>query len=398
MDKSRAHSRWKDNDSAWRSPPQVISLWQDADQVSKESLQYTIYGDWWDILRELRSTIIVTREYEHLLMALSNVDRPRISYLPVPHPSGLAFDAARKAFYVALTRNPNQIIEFCSSKSLLQRNDLDNAIANDDHLLCDGVLLPSRALYLPGCTYIHDLAVINNELHANSVGQNCVVQIDMTCTADPVWWPKCIDADGNPHFEQNYIQLNSIAAGASIENSFFSASADHISHRRPGHKNFAVDKRGIIFSGITREPMARGLTRPHSARLTGDRLFVDNSGYGELCAIADGKPEVVCRLPGWTRGLSLHSNIALVGTSRVLDRFQQYAPGLDIHASRCGIHAVDLNSGKILAGLEWPTGNQLFSIEAIPADWAAGFPLEGSRPADYKKIKSLFYAFSKDGR
>src|SRR5262249_28523740 len=139
-------------------------------------------------------------------------------------------------------------------------------------------------------------------------------------------------------FSQNYIQLNSIAAGPDLLSSYFSASSDKISTRRPGHRNYPVDKRGVIFSGITREVVARGLTRPHSARLRQSVLWVDNSGYGQLCYIEDGRAYPVITLPGWTRGLCLIGDVAWVGTSRVLPRFRQYAPGLEVDSSQCGIH------------------------------------------------------------
>ena len=38
--------------------------------------------------------------------------------------------------------------------------------------------------------------------------------------------------------------------------SYFSASTDTVSARRPGHRNFAVNRRGVIFSGATREVSA----------------------------------------------------------------------------------------------------------------------------------------------
>ena len=60
---------------------------------------------------------------------------------------------------------------------------------------------------------------------------------------------------GQPALDVNYIQLNSIAAGRTVEESFFSASADAITPRRPGHRDYPVDGRGVVFSGATREPI-----------------------------------------------------------------------------------------------------------------------------------------------
>ena len=98
----------------------------------------------------------------------------------------------------------------------------------------------------------------------------------------------------------------------------------------PGQRNYPVDRRGVIFSGATREPVVRGLTRPHSARIWRRKLWVNNSGYGEFGTAGDGAFVTVARLPGWTRGLAFAGGYAFVGVSRVIPRFSAYAPGLDV--------------------------------------------------------------------
>jgi uncharacterized protein (TIGR03032 family) len=243
---------------------------------------------------------------------------------------------------------------------------------------------------------MHDLALIDGVLHANSVGQNAIIRLGEDGRAEHVWWPKCIEAEGGPIFGQNHIQLNSIAAGDDLAHSFFSASAEKISARRPGHKNFLVDRRGVIFSGETREPIARGLTRPHSARLYKGNIWVDNSGYGELGTVDRMAFVPLARMPGWTRGLAFHGDIAFVGTSRVLPRFSQYAPGIKVDESICGLHAVDTQSGRVLGSLMWPYGNQIFGIEFLPRQISAGFPFQAQTRRDGSLNKKLFYAFTLD--
>jgi uncharacterized protein (TIGR03032 family) len=207
------------------------------------------------------------------------------------------------------------------------------------------------------------------------------------------WWPRCIESPKGPIFEQNHIQLNSIAAGNDLESSFFSASADRISKRRPGHRDFPTDGRGVIFDGATREPMVRGLTRPHSARLHRGKLWVANSGYGELGFIRKGDFVPVARLPGWTRGLCLRGGIAYVGTSRVIPRFRRYAPGLDVDASICGVHAVDGGTGRVLGSLIWPQGNQVFGLDWMPLRMSSGFPFAVQGRGQPARVKKLFYAY-----
>jgi len=91
---------------------------------------------------------------------------------------------------------------------------------------------------------------------------------------------------------------------------------------------------------------------------------------------------VVCRLPGWTRGLCLAGDVAFVATSRVLPRYSRYAPGLDIGESRCGLHAVSVSTGRVLGSLEWPNGSQVFAIDWIETEKSAGlpFPVGPRRP------------------
>jgi uncharacterized protein (TIGR03032 family) len=381
---------WARHHAEWRDQAQIISQWREAAQIDPKLLAYSVRGAWWQTLAQANVTLLVTREYEHLVMALS-VDEagPRISYMPLPHPSGLAVDRQRGVVHVASTRNPNQIYDLAPVTGVLPRGDIPSAAPPDQPLV------PLSSRFLPGSLYMHDLAVIGGALYANAVGHNAVVRLDDDGQYERVWWPRSIETAEGPVFSRNHLQLNSIAAGERLADSFFSASTNKVSARRPGHKNFPVDRRGVIYSGATREPIAYGLTRPHSARLHGGRIWVDNSGYGELGIVAQERFVPVARLPGWTRGLSFHGGVAFVGTSRVIPRFRQYAPGLDVDASRCGIHAVDVGSGRLLGSLYWPYGNQIFAIEWLGSSSSAGFPFSMRRRAGDRE-KALFYAFQTD--
>lgn len=377
---------WARHNAEWRDSAQISSFWKDANETDPDLLKYKVSGRFFDLLEQLGIALVVSREYEHLLLSLSQSEgKPNVSYLPLPHPSGIAIDIASQKVFVASTRNPNQLLEFRPVVGLLNRKDVEIPKSVEKQLVV------TRALYLPGCVYMHDLALISGKLHGNAVGHNAVVSLDFENGYERVWWPKCIEVKNKPVFEQNHIQLNSIAAGKSLSDSFFSASSDVISVRRPGHQNYAVDGRGVIFSGKSREPIVKGLTRPHSARLNGKRLFVDNSGYGEFSEIKGGKVLTVAKLPGWTRGLCFVGDVAFVGTSRVIPRFSQYAPGLDVSKSICGVHAIDLPTGRILSSITWTSGNQIFAVESMPIAMSSGLPFAVQRNANCENLVS--YAF-----
>ncbi len=379
---------WALHHAEWREPAQVASQWREATDTDPQLLRHTVRGAWWETLARLDITLLVTREYEHLVMALHAGRRgPHVTFLRLPHPSGLAVDRQHGVVHVASTRNPNQVYDLAPVHHVLDRLDV-RADAPPGR-----PLVPVRSRFLPGCLYLHDLAVMGGRLYANAVGHNAVVRLHDDSSFERVWWPRCIETKRGPVFGRNHLQLNSIAAGTGPASSYYSASLDYLSRRRPGHKNFPVDRRGVVFSGATREPMARGLTRPHSARLYGGRVWVDNSGYGEVGFARDGGFEIVARLPGWTRGLCFCEDIAFVGTSRVIPRFRQYAPGLDVDKSVCGVHALDVRSGRVLGSLVWPCGNQVFAMDWVPARFSTGFPFSAKRKRGGADTKTLFYAF-----
>jgi len=381
-------ARWARHHAAWRDPVQVAVQWREATETDPRALRYTVSGEWWETLAVSGATFLVTREYEHVVMALrADEQGPVVTYLPLPHPSGLAVDRARGIVHLASTRNPNQVYDLRPVSGVMGRADVRGPQPKERPLL------PTRARYYPGCLYLHDLAMIGGRLHGTAAGQNAVVRLDNEGGHPPVWWPRCVERPGGPAFDRNYIQLNSIAAGPRLFDSFFSASADHVSARRPGHHNFPVNRRGVIFSGATRLPVVRGLTRPHSARLHRGRLWVDNSGYGEVGIGEDGAFVPVARLPGWTRGLCFHDHVAFVGTSRVIPRFRQYAPGLDVASSACGLHAVDSRSGRVLGSLVWPEGNQIFAIDWLPSEVTGGLPFRVGARRARERDRELFYAF-----
>jgi uncharacterized protein (TIGR03032 family) len=374
---------WAHHHAELRNTHQVVSQWKQAADIDPALLESHTRGDWWGALERSGLTLLVTREYEHLVMALAvAAGRPRISYLHLPHPSGLAVDARQSRVFIASTRNPNVVFHFAPCRGLVA--------AARPVRESQGILLPVGARYLPGCLYLHDLAFVGGALCANAVGLNVVVRLGEAGGFEPAWWPRSIDTERGPCMERNYLQLNSIAAGTSLAASYFTASAAAISHRRPGQLNFPVDRRGVMFSGTTREVCGTGLTRPHSARLFDGQVWVDNSGYGELGRIVAGRFEQVLRFDGWTRGLFFAGQCAFVGTSRVIPKFRRYAPGLDPDRCETGVHAVDMTTGRVQGSLLWPNGNQIFAVEGLDRSVTQGFPFVRPGDGQGKQHAALF--------
>jgi uncharacterized protein (TIGR03032 family) len=393
MNRLQKHSPevyFKRQNKALRDPAEILSGSYETNGLSPNSLQVKTTESFIELLERLKITLFVTREYEHLVLALAVKNGALLqSFIHLPHPSGLVVNRVSRSLFVATTRNPNQIWELKPATNYLRRGD---RLAD---LNFRSYLLPTRVKYLPGAYYLHDLAILKGRLYGTSVGQNAVVRLDFDKDHSDkiVWWPKCIeDERQKPNHTANFIQFNSIAAGRTLEESFFSASSSKISRMRPGHLNYSIDRKGVIFSGKTREVCATGLTRPHSARFFENQIWVDNSGYGEVGYVENGRFKPYMRLPGWTRGLAFVNRIMFVGVSRVLPKFHVYAPGLDAEKeNQCGLYAIDLDKGTIIGSVTWPYGNQIFALDWMRTSMTEGFPFIRLRKSS-KKILSVFYS------
>jgi len=290
--------------------------------------------------------------------------------MDLPHPSGLFYDERRRELIVSSTRTPNQIFFF----RMLGDADYAREIVPADLVRPDGTLfVPYRSVLLPGTLYIHDLVLIADDVFVTATGHNFLARIRPDGGWERVWWPACVDGLGRASFDQNYLQLNSIACAGSPERSYFTAFSDQASGPKPWKEGYGPRGKGVVFAGASRGVVCRGLTCPHSAKLHDGALWLCNSGYGEVGVldVLDAASEtanryrVVATVPGFTRGLAFAGHYAFVGLSKVIDFYEPYAPGLDPKASRCGIVAFDTRSGTEVASLVWPAGYQIYDVQVM---------------------------------
>lgn len=98
--------------------------------------------------------------------------------------------------------------------------------------------------------------------------------------------------------------------------------------------------------------VCEGLSMPHSPRLWNGRLWLLNSGTGELGHVDTAERRFVplCFCPGFLRGLAFHGNFAFVGLSK--PRYQRFE-GLPLDQrladagsdAWCGVQVINLSTG-----------------------------------------------------
>ncbi len=133
---------------------------------------------------------------------------------------------------------------------------------------------------------------------------------------------------------------------------------------------------GIIIDVESDKIVANGLSMPHSPRWYQDKLWVLNSGSGELGWIDidnDGVFNPIAFCPGFLRGLSFYGQYAFVTLSK--PRYNRFdglalADRLDEKDADawCGVQVIDLSSGDVVHWLRFDGAiAELFDVCALPA-------------------------------
>lgn len=132
---------------------------------------------------------------------------------------------------------------------------------------------------------------------------------------------------------------------------------------------------GVVLDARTSEPVATGLSMPHSPRLVGDTLYVANSGAGEF-----GVVDLVARafrplafVPGFARGLAFDDEHLLVGLSkpRAATTFGDVPLDGRLEAAgadpRCGIHLCERATGRTIGWLRIDGRiREIFDLALLP--------------------------------
>src|ERR1700733_7503472 len=143
---------WAKQNAALRHPSEIFGTSFDNAGITKNTLKFSASDSFTKLLHDRNITLIASREYENMVIALNATGKKKIeqSFIHLPHPSGIAVDRKNNAMYVAATRNPNQIVEFKVSNGYLGRLKIGKPE--------EKILLATRSKYYPGEYYFHDLA------------------------------------------------------------------------------------------------------------------------------------------------------------------------------------------------------------------------------------------------
>lgn len=224
-------------------------------------------------------------------------------------------------------------------------------------------------LYLPRMTYhtgdinTHDLAVSDDGVYFVATRFSCLARLSDEFSFLPVWKPDFV-TDLVP---EDRCHLN----GMAMRDGQPRYVTAHGRTNSPGGWREGKATGGVLIDVATQEIISDKLVMPHTPRWHDGRLWVLNSGEGELLIVDPdtGRRECVCRLPGYLRGLSFTGDYALIGMSKIRER--HIFGGLPVQERHeqlyCGVAVIDLRSGETVGILQFSSGcEELFSVEFLP--------------------------------
>jgi len=226
----------------------------------------------------------------------------------------------------------------------------------------DALYLP-RATYHTGDLHTHDVALVGDEIWLAATRFSCLAKLSYDFSFLPVWKPRFL-SDLVP---EDRCHLNGIALRDGRPRYVTALGTTDAPGGWREHKATG----GVLLDVESDEIVLGGLAMPHSPRWHDGRLWLLNSGAGELLRVdpESGRAEVVCRLPGYLRGLCFRGPYALVGLSKIRER--HIFGGLPVQQCydqlRCGVAVVDVRDGRELGFFEFTAGcEELYDVEFLP--------------------------------
>ncbi len=305
------------------------------------------------LLRKLGASLLVTTyQAGKLAVVREEGDHLNIHFRSFRAPMGMALAGNRLAVGSSI-----QVSEFVDVPAVAAK--LTPTGRHDSCFLL-------RGNHVTGNVQIHEMAWGGNgDLWVVNTRFSCLCTLDPSASFAPQWRPPFVSAleptdrchlnglamvDGRPRYVT--------ALGESDE---------------PTGWRAAKASGGVLLDVASGDVVTRGLSMPHSPRWYAGRIWLCESGAGTFGFIDPNtfKYEPIAEVPGFTRGLDFAGNLAFVGLSQV--RESAVFSGIPIterlaeSERTCGVCAIDLMSGNVVALLRFETTVQeVFAVTVLP--------------------------------
>ena len=186
-----------------------------------------------------------------------------------------------------------------------------------------------RATYYIGDIHAHDVAISGERIVFVATRFSCLATLGFDYSFTPLWKPSFV-SDLVP---EDRCHLNGLAMLDGRPKYVTALGTTDVA----GGWREKKATGGVLIDVDSGEVVLGGLSMPHSPRLHQGKIWLLNSGAGQLTAVdpASGAAAMVCELPGYTRGLCLVGDYALIGLSKIREKHIFGGLPVQAHARRC---------------------------------------------------------------
>ncbi len=336
------------------------------------------------IMHGLKISLAVTSyQAQRLFFVRSTGDSIEINYKYFPRPMGVYADQERLTLGTL-----SQVMEFKRNDDLLRRiraGELDQTenmtkkvlekdsdkmqemLERRNKELADvkkaDALYISRASLTTGMINIHDIAWGNGGLWVVNSTFSCLATLSTGCSFVARWRPPFISSlapedrchlngmamkDGRPRYVTTFNMHDSRDSWVESDRS-----------------------EGTLIDVATNEILLDGLSMPHSPRYYRDRVYLCDSGRGEILAYdpRSGESSTVLKLQGFPRGMNFYGPLMFVGLSQIRPSEKRVPPPIaaEFAETYSGIWIINLEDNTEVAHIRF-TGDlqQVYDIAVIP--------------------------------
>jgi len=304
-----------------------------------------------DLLKQAGASLVVsTYQAGKLILLRANQDSLNTHFVSLPKPMGVALNGSRLS-----VGSGAQVIDYFNMAEVAAKVEPVNT-----H---NAAFLPRRT-HTTGDIDIHEMGFDNdNELWIVNTKMSCLCTLSISHSIVPRWRPPFISG----YDLTDRCHLNGLAMRDG-EPRYVTALGT--SDKPAGwRENKAFG--GMLMDISDNRMIAEGLSMPHSPRWYRDRLWVLESGAGQLITVdpQSGEKTVVAQVPGFCRGIDFIDRYALIGLSEV--RETAVFAGLPLtereQERQCGVWIVDIDTGQTMGFLVFSGGVQeIFSVQLVP--------------------------------
>ncbi len=310
------------------------------------------HGELADWLEASGGSLAITTYTSGKLVLVSSLDgKVRIRQRRLPRPMGIAIREDRMAIVTQ-----KKILEF------------RNKLADSTSPRTSDAVFSLKREYVTGKLNAHDVAFGRRGIYFANTRFNCVARVSQKKKFVRVWQPPFLEAPVQERLvARDRCHLNGIGLR---EGRPAMATAFCETAQEGGWREEDRFSKGVLLDVQQDRVVGRGLCMPHSPRWHDGRWWLCNSGHGTLITFDEstGQCDEVCALPGFTRGLCLVDNFALVGLSKIRRKHILDAPPVRQRHERlfAGVALVDTATGRELGSLEFiEGGREVFDIEFL---------------------------------